>query len=130
MAAVPSGDGFTPAQRQQIDKAIRDAETSSRHEFSVFVGRAEGDPRDYAHRLHASLVNPSRSLLILVDPAQRALEIVTGAEVRRTLTDEEVGLAVAEMTTLFEHDDLVEGMVRGICLLASHAERPRTLHTS
>jgi uncharacterized membrane protein YgcG len=127
---VAGGDGLTAAQRLQIDKAIRDAETSSRHEFSVYVGRAEGDPRGYALQLHSSLVNPSRSLLILVDPAQRAIEIVTGAEVRRTITDEEVGLAVAEMTTLFEHDELVEGIARGISLLASHAERPRTLHSS
>jgi uncharacterized membrane protein YgcG len=127
---VPAGDGLSSSQRQQIDKAIRDAETSSRHEFSVFVGRAEGEPRVYAQRLHASLVNPSRSVLILVDPGQRATEIVTGAEVRRSLTDEEVGLALAEMTSLFEHRDLVAGIVRGICLLASHAEKPRTLHTS
>jgi uncharacterized membrane protein YgcG len=127
---VAGGDGLTAAQRLQIDKAIRDAETSSRHEFSVYVGRSEGDPRDYARRLHSSLVNPSRSVMLLVDPAQRAIEIVTGAEVRRTLTDDEVGLAVAEMTTLFEHDDVVAGIVRGICLLAAHAERPRTLHGS
>jgi uncharacterized membrane protein YgcG len=125
---VAGGDALTPAQRLQIDKAIRDAETSSRHEFSVFVGRAEGDPRAYAERLHASLVNPDRSVLILVDPAQRVIEILTGSQVRRSLTDEEVGLAVAEMESLFQHDDLVAGIVRGICLLASHAEGPRSLH--
>lgn len=125
---MAGGDALTSAQRLQIDKAIRDAETSSRHEFSVFVGRAEGDPRAYAQRLHASLVNPDRSVLILVDPAQRVIEILTGSQVRRSLTDEEVGLAVAEMESLFQHDDLVAGIVRGICLLASHAEGPRTLH--
>jgi uncharacterized membrane protein YgcG len=125
---VAAGDGLSSAQRLQIDKAIRDAETSSRHEFSVYVGRAEGDPRGYAERLHASLVNPARTVMILVDPAQRAVEVVTGAEVRRSLTDDEVGLAIAEMTSLFQHDDLVAGVVRGICLLAAHAERPRTLH--
>jgi uncharacterized membrane protein YgcG len=125
---VAGGDSLTAAQRLQIDKAIRDAETTSRHEFSVYVGRAEGDPRAFAQRLHSSLVNPSRSILVMVDPVQRASEVVTGAEVRRSLTDEEVGLAIAEMTTLFQHDDLVAGIVRGICLLASHAERPRTLH--
>ena len=127
---MAGGDGLTSAERQQIDKAIRDAETTSRHEFSVYVGRAEGEPRLYAQRLHASLVNPSRSVLIMVEPMQRAIEVVTGAEVRRTLTDEEAGLAVAEMTTLFEHNELVEGIIRGIWLLASHAERPPTLHTS
>lgn len=127
---MAGGDGLTSAQRLQIDKAIRDAETSSRHEFSVYVGRADGDPRGYAERLHASLVNPDRSVLILVDPAQRAIEVVTGAQVRRSLTDDEVALAVAEMTSLFQHDDVVAGIVRGICLLAAHAEGPRTLHSN
>ena len=127
---MAGGDGLTSAQRLQIDKAIRDAETSSRHEFSVYVGRADGDPRAYAERLHGSLVYPDRSVLILVDPAQRAIEVVTGSQVRRSLTDDEVGLAVAEMTSLFQHDDVVAGIVRGICLLAAHAESPRTLHTN
>lgn len=127
---MAGGDGLTSAERQQIDKAIRDAETTSRHEFSVYVGHADGAPRLYAQRLHASLVNPARSVLIMVDPKQRAIEVVTGAEVRRTLTDEEAGLAVAEMTTLFEHGELVDGIIRGIWLLASHAERPPTLHSS
>ena len=125
---MAAGSGLTAAQRLQIDKAIRDAETASRHEFSVYVGRSEGDPREYARRLHGSLVNPSRSVLVMVDPVARAAEVVTGAEVRRSLTDDEVGLAVAEMTSLFEHEDLVAGVVRGICLLAAHAERPRMMH--
>ncbi len=126
---MPAGDALSAAQRHQIDKAIRDAETTCRHEFSVYVGRAEGEPRQYAERLHGSLVNPARSVLILVDPARRALEIITGSEVRRSLRDEEVGLAAAEMTSLFQHGDLASGITRGICVLASHAERPRTLHT-
>ncbi len=128
---MPSGDGLTSVQRLQIDKAIRDAETSSRHEFSVYVGRVDsqfGEPRAFAQRLHASLVNPSRSVLVMVDPAQRVAEIVTGAEVRRSLTDDEVSLALAEMTSLFEHGDIVPGIVHGICMLAAHAEHPRTLH--
>lgn len=128
---MPAGDGLSAAQRLQIDKAIRDAETSSRHEFSVYVGRADGqygDARAFAQRLHGSLVNPSRSVLVMVDPAHRVAEIVTGAEVRRSLTDDEVSLALAEMTSLFEHGDIVQGIVHGICMLAAHAERPRTLH--
>ena len=46
----------------------------------------------------------------------------------RSLTDDEVSLALAEMTSLFEHGDIVQGIVHGICMLAAHAERPRTLH--
>src|SRR4051794_2472792 len=97
VAPVPGGDGFTASQRHQIDKAIRGAETVCRYEFSVYVGPAEGDPREFAERLHGALVAPDRSVLIMVDPVAHALEVVTGAEARRELEDHEVRLAVAEM---------------------------------
>jgi uncharacterized membrane protein YgcG len=125
---VPAGDGFSPAQRQRIDRAIREAETVCRFEFSVYVGTAEGPTRAFAERLHAALVAPDRSVLLMVDPAQRALEVVTGTQVRRELPDNEVALAVAEMQADFTHDDLCAGLVRGITMLAEHARRPPMLH--
>lgn len=125
---MPGGDGFTSSQRASIDKAIRDAETTCRHEFSVYVGRASGDPRAYASRLHASLVNPARSVLILLDPTARALEVVTGAEVRRDLTDDEVNLVTAQIRAELAEGRLVDGLVRGINQLAAYARKPGTLH--
>ena len=125
---MPSGDGFSPAQRQRIDRAIREAETVCRYEFSVYVGPSEDDARTFAERLHAALVAPDRSVLLMVDPARRVLEVVTGVEVRRELEDHEVALAVAEMRTHFAHDDLCAGLVRGIGMLAEHARKPPMLH--
>lgn len=122
------GDGFTPRQRQEIDKAIRDAETMCRYEFSVFVGASEGETRPFAERLHAALVAPARSVLVMVDPAARIVEVVTGAEMRRDLRDEEVKLAVLGMQTAFAAGDLVGGITRGVLQLADHARRPRLLH--
>jgi uncharacterized membrane protein YgcG len=125
---VAAGDHFTNAERFALDEAIRKAEQLSRAEFSVFVGHAESDPREFATRLHNSLVAPARSILIMVDPEQRALEVVTGGYVRRTLSDSEVDLAVLAMQTDFAAGDLVGGLKRGIQLLADHARSPETLH--
>lgn len=126
---MPAGDGFTAAQRQQIDRAIRQAETACRFEFSVYVGPAEDDSRAFAERLHGALVAPDRSVLVMVDPDGRVVEVVTGAEVRRSLDDRSVRLAVVEMQSQFAHDDLAGGIVRGIHSLADCAARtPRTLH--
>jgi uncharacterized membrane protein YgcG len=122
---VAGGDAFTSAQRHEIDKAIRDAETLCRIEFSVFVGRAEGETRPFAERLHAALVAPDRSVLLLVDPAARILEIVTGAEAHRVLDDAEVRLAALTMQTAFAAGDLVGGITRGVHQLAEHARRPQ-----
>jgi len=125
---VAAGD-FSPADRYAIDEAIRRAEQLCRYEFSVFVGAAEGDARSFATQLHNSLVAPSRSILIMVDPTARALEIVTGGTVRRTLSDKEVELTAAQMQSSFAEGDLVGGLKRGIAMLADHARAPQTLHT-
>ncbi|HEY0953004.1 DUF5130 family protein [Nocardioides sp.] len=122
------GGEFDGAERFAIEDAIRSAEQVSRYEFSVFVGRAEGEPRAFATRLHRSLVAPDRSVLILVDPARHALEIVTGADVRAHLSDHQVELSAAQMQSSFAVGDLVGGLRRGIHLLADYARTPQSLH--
>jgi uncharacterized membrane protein YgcG len=124
-----ASEGFSASQRAAIDKAIREAETASRYEFSVYVGAAEGATRPFAERLHSSLATPSRSVLLLVDPAARMLEVVTGSDVRRVLDDGAVSLAAVAMQTDFAAGDLVGGIVRGLQQLADRARAPQVLHT-
>lgn len=116
------------SERYEIDRSIRAAEQASRHEFSVFIGHAEGAPRDFAARLHAATVAPDRSILVMVDPGSRALEVVTGADVRRVLDDQAVELAVLQMRSAFAEGDLVGGLTRGIAQLAENSRSPRTRH--
>lgn len=127
---MASGDGFSADQRFEIDRAIRAAETVCRYEFSVYVGAAEGEARPFAERLHAALIAPARSVQIMVDPAARLLEIVTGSVVRRDLSDEAVRLAAVSMESAFAQGDLVGGIKRGLGQLAEAARKPTTLHTS
>ena len=125
---MPAGDPFSSAEHAALDATIRRAEQLCRMEFSIFVGNAEGEPRDFATSLHNTLVAPSRSILVMVDPTRRVLEIVTGAYVRRTLTDREVERAALHMQQDFAAGDLAGGLRRGIEMLAEHARPPRTLH--
>jgi uncharacterized membrane protein YgcG len=120
---------LTSRERADLDKVIRAAEQSCRFEFSVFIGSAEGDSRVYAQRLHASLVAPTHSVLVMVDPVARVIEIVTGHEVRRHVTDREVELSILAMQTDFAADDFVGGLKRGISMLAEHARPQNTLHS-
>ena len=116
---MAAGD-FSAAERFEIDRAIRAAEETSRYEFSVFVGQRRRRARARTPTgLHAALVAPSHSILVMVDPVARAIEVVTGSVVRRTLTDHEVQLAILEMQTAFAAGDLVGGLKRGI----DHARR-------
>ncbi len=126
---MATGDAFSPAQRHEIDKAIRDAETLSRIEFSVYVGRSDGETRPFAERLHAALVAPARSVLLLVDPAAKRLEIVTGEDAARSLGDAEVRLAALTMQSAFAEGDLAGGIIRGVNQLAEHARRPQLRHS-
>jgi uncharacterized membrane protein YgcG len=125
---VPGGDAFTSAQRHEIDKAIRAAETLCRLEFSIYVGRSEGESRPFAQRLHAALVAPDRSVLVLVDPGAKLLEIVAGADAHRALDDTALHLAALTMRSAFAAGDLVGGLTAGVQQLAEHARSPRVRH--
>lgn len=124
MARVAAGEVFSSAERLTIDKAIRRAEQACRFEFSVYAGPAEGDDtRAFAERLHQRLVAPDRSVLVLVDPARRVVEVVTGEAVRRRVTDAQVELAMMGMQSEFAQGNLCAGVVRGVDQLAAHAHR-------
>lgn len=128
MVAVARGEQLTSAERTELDRAIRAAEQASRAEFSVFIGHAGEDPRAHARLLHGSLTAPARSILILVDPSAHALEVVTGSDVRRRVTDQQVDLAILAMSSAFADGDLVDGLRRGLSMLAEAARPQRTLH--
>jgi uncharacterized membrane protein YgcG len=126
---VAAGEVLSDADRLALDKSIRLAEQTSRFEFSIYVGPVEGeDTRAWATRLHNRLVAPARSVLVLVDPRRRVIEVVTGGDVRRHLTDAEVQLAIAAMGTEFAAGNMLGGLQRGIAMLAEHARPQNTLH--
>jgi uncharacterized membrane protein YgcG len=130
VARVPAGDLFTPSQLEWIKRAVRNAETLSGLTFSVFVGISEEDSRAYAERLHKALTDPDHSVLVMCDLEFRKLEIVTGIEARRVLTDLECRLAAAAMLTSFAGGDIVGGLTAGIQQLGEAAHQPKTLHTT
>jgi uncharacterized membrane protein YgcG len=126
---VPAGEAFTAVQRQDLAKAVTEAERASGRTFSVHVGPSEGPSREYAERMHAALPQPSNSLLIHVDPAERALEVVTGSEVRRSLSNHQAALAAITMQTAFATGDLARGLMAGIHQLATLSKPVESLHT-
>jgi len=125
---VPAGDSFTPSQLEWIKRAVRNAETISGLTFSVFIGVSEEDSRAYAERLHKALTDPDHSVLVMCDVEFRKLEIVTGIEARRVLSDLECRLAAAAMQTSFAGGDIVGGLTIGVQQLGEAARQPKTLH--
>jgi hypothetical protein len=121
---------LSPFDIDRVERVIRYAREVSGLEFSVFIGPAEPDNRAYAVRLHSALPDPDHSVLVLVDPATRVLEIVTGSVAARSLGDAECRLAAATMQTNFVAHDLAGGLTAGIQQLANAAYHAPTLHLS
>lgn len=122
------GDWLSVGDRRQIDTALATAKRFSDLDFEAYLGPGGEVPRQHALALHSHLSRPDDSVLVLCDPAQRALEIVTGQRTRQYLDDASCRLAVATMTSSFLAGDLVGGLVRGIQQLGEAAHHPATLH--
>jgi uncharacterized membrane protein YgcG len=128
-AQVPSGDNdpFSDAQIREISRACGTATAESGLHYSVYIGSAEGDIRDHAERLHAALgPDAGRAVLVFVAPQDRQLEIVTGKESSRRLSDRACALAALSMTTSFAGGDLVGGIVTGLRMLSEASGRELT----
>jgi hypothetical protein len=96
--------------RASIDQALRGAEQRLRLEISVFIGPPQGHSRGYAERLHSAMLVPSRSILVMVDPAARAVEVVTGADARQLVPDHSLREWVRASLPVLA-DDLTAGLV-------------------
>jgi uncharacterized membrane protein YgcG len=121
---VAASEVLSGPERLSLDRVIRRAEQTSRFEFSVYIGQIEGDDsRAFATQLHNRLVAPSRSVMFVIDPVRRIIEVVTGGDVRRVVTDAQVELAVAAMTDDLAAGQYAKGLERAIDQLAQQAHR-------
>lgn len=114
---------FTTRQLLRLDEALRVADQQTGLTFSVYIGELEEPVRAYAERLHKQLDGASRAVLIAVSPNQRMLEIVTGTDARKRISDRDAKLAALSMAASFAGGDLAGGVLSGLDQLATHAGR-------
>jgi hypothetical protein len=124
---LPQTVPFTPVQLSRLDEALTLSTRTTGLDFSVYLGNLGTDTRKTAEDLHASLgAAATHSVLIAVSPGQRVLEIVTGTEAHRRLSDRGCKLATAGMVASFKESDLIGGLVSGLRALTDqvgHAPR-------
>ena len=121
-AGLAALDGpFTTRQLLRLDEALRIADQQTGLTFSVYVGELEEPVRDHAERLHREIDGAAKAVLVAVSPNQRLLEIVTGSEVRKRISDRDAKLAALSMAASFAGGDLAGGVLAGIDQLATHA---------
>jgi len=121
---VAALDGpFTTRQLLRLDEALRVADQQTGLTFSVYIGDLDEPTRSYAEQLHRRLDGAAKAVLIAVSPNQRVLEIVTGTDARKRISDRDAKLAALSMAASFAGGDLAGGVLAGLDQLASHAGR-------
>ena len=124
--------GLLPRQQERIEQAIEKIQAENALDVSVLVGDLDlADITQFragAERLHAALgARSAASVLVVVAPGQRRVEVVTGAAVRRRVPDRVCALAVLSMTTAFGGGDLGGGIVDALRQMAESAGRREAL---
>ena len=119
----PVDGPFTTRQLLRLDEALRIADQVTGLHFSIYLGPLDEPLREAAERMHAQTRHPQRSVLIAVSPNQRKLEIVTGSDARKRISDRDAKLAGLSMAAAFAGGDLAGGLMIGIDQLATHAGR-------
>jgi len=114
---------FTTRQLLRLDEALRIADQQTGLTFSVYIGELEAPTRDFAEKLHSQIEQSDHAVLIAVSPNQRRLEIITGNDARKRITDRDAKLAGLSMAAAFAGGDLAGGVLAGIDQLATHAGR-------
>lgn len=112
---------FTTRQLLRLDEALRVADQQTGLTFSVYIGDLDEPVRETAERLHKRLETADRAVLVAVSPNQRKLEIVTGNEARKRISDRDAKLAALSMAASFAGGDLAGGVLAGLDQLATHA---------
>jgi hypothetical protein len=122
---LPPTTPFTPVQLAKLDEAIALSTRSTGLAFSIYLGELGVDSREQAERLHASVgrAEAADSVLIAVSPGQRVVEVVTGDESHRRLSDRACKLAVMSMVASFKEGDLIGGLVSALRMLTDQAGR-------
>jgi uncharacterized membrane protein len=121
---VATGDLRRPTRRQRkrIDAAVARAEAVTGLQLCIVLGAGEGDPRARAEAVFVDAGLVARpAVLLLVDPKQHRVEVVTSPSAQERISDAESARAVAVMTERFGRGDLVGGLTEGVARLAESA---------
>ena len=114
-----AGEGMAAEDRARLEAAIAEAEAETGLQIAAYVGPVEGDPGFAAEQFFLEAGVMSRpSVLLLVEPEQRRLEIRTAPSARERLTDREAEVVVRAMREHLRKGDLVEGVVEGLHMIA------------
>lgn len=110
---------FSRSELVSLDYALAGANRHPGRSVSVYLGDLGPDPQARAEELLDALGElAAEAVLVAVSPGQRVVEVITGPEARRYVSDHSCKLAVRSMVASFGHGDLVGGLIKGLRMLS------------
>jgi hypothetical protein len=121
----PLGDSDSPLSRSDLellDDVLLEAERVTGLRFTAYIGNLGDDTRATAESLLHSLGHESPvAVLLAVSPGQRVVEVVTGGEAARRISDRAARLAVLSVSSACGLGEVANGLVNGLRILADQA---------
>jgi hypothetical protein len=121
----PAGEAdqpLTTTQLELLDDVIREAERFTGLRFSTFLGDLGSNTRAAAEGLLSGLgADAPSAVLLAISPGQRVVEVVTGAEAARRVSDRAARLAVLAVVSSCTDGDIAGALVTGVRILADQA---------
>ncbi|MEP6981522.1 MAG: DUF5130 family protein [Nakamurella sp.] len=121
----PQGDVDSPLNRDELellDDVLIEAERVTGLRFTAYLGDLGDDTRAAAEGLLTSLgAEAPVAVLLAVSPGQRVVEVVTGGEASRRISERAARLAVMTVTAACGLGEIANGLVNGLRILADQA---------
>ena len=113
---------FANSDLDRLAEALTMSSWETGINFSAYIGDLGNDRRATISKLHGSFgEQAAETCMVAVSPDQRAVEVATGSDVAKRLSDRSCNLAILSMTTSFIGGDLIGGIVGGLRMLSDQA---------
>ena len=118
------GFPFSPDELLRLDDALSECSENARVRFSVYIGDLGSDPVASARGVLLQGPEPAHGALIAVSPNSKDIAIVSGKAVAGRINDRVAALGVTAAAGSFRRDDLIDGLVSAIRVMATAAVAP------
>ncbi|SNS79515.1 DUF5130 family protein [Rhodococcoides kyotonense] len=107
-----------------LDDALAEATRATQIRFNVYVGDLGADTAAGADAVFPGTPDAVRSVLVAVDPDNKAIEIRTGRRVSNRATDRVAQLGVTAAVGPFRDGNLIDGLVSSVRVMAAAIVSP------
>ena len=122
--ANPTHLPFATQDLVALDDALAEATRATQIRFNLYVGDLGDDVVAGANDVVPGTPDAIRSILIAVDPNNKAIEIRTGRRVSDRATDRVAQLGITAAVGPFRDGNLIDGLVSSIRVMAAAIVSP------